>query len=175
QVLDEVYDLFIELGASEELLEFPVFYCNAKQGTCRRSPDGEEEPLVPLLDAILDSVPAPRYEPGLPLQFQVSTLDYDDYVGRLAIGRVFNGELRAGKPVVRCGDDEEPRPARVTGLRGYDGLARVAVEVARQGDIVAVVGLEEIAIGDTLCAPEDPRPLPPIRVDEPTITMTFGI
>ena len=175
EVLDEIYDLFIDLEAPEELLDFPVFYVNAKAGTCRTEPAGEDQPLAPLFEAIVETVPAPRYEPGHPLQFQVVTLDYDDYVGRLAIGRVVEGELVKGQTVVRCRPDLEPETARVAGIFGYEGLKRVPVERARPGDIVAVIGLEEVNLGDTLADPEDPRPLPPIVVDEPTLAMRFGV
>ena len=175
EVLDEVYDLFIELDAAEELLEFPVFYANAKAGTCRLEADGEDQPLVPLLDAILESVPAPSYDPETPLQLQITTLDYDDYVGRLAIGRITNGKLQAGQIVARCEQNGERNDVKVTGLYGYQGLERVAIDEAGPGDIVAVAGLDEIWIGDTLSSPEDPRPLHPIQVDEPTITMAFGV
>jgi GTP-binding protein len=179
QVLDEVYDLFIELEAPEELLEFPIYWVNAKLGTCRREPDSPDEPLMPLFDAILDHVPAPTYDPEAPLQFQVTTLDYDDYVGRLAIGRVYNGEMAAGRQILRVSRDRggelHEQLAKVSGLLGYDGLRRVQVERAGPGDIVAVSGLDDITIGDTFCEPDKPLPLPPIVVDEPTITMTFGI
>ena len=175
EVLDEVYDLFIELDAAEELLEFPVFYANAKAGTCRLEADGEDQPLVPLLDAILESVPAPSYDPETPLQLQITTLDYDDYVGRLAIGRITNGKLQAGQIVARCEQNGERNDVKVTGLYGYQGLERVAIDEAGPGDIVAVAGLDEIWIGDTLSSPEDPRPLHPIQLDEPTITMAFGV
>jgi len=185
EVLDEIYDLFIDLDAQEDLLEFPVFYVNAKAGVCGRSPDAVDQPLAPLLDQILETVPAPRYEPGHPLQFQVTTLDYDDYVGRLAIGRVFNGEIsrhqrvaqvNAAELAERGADDGEDLPTvRIAGLWGYKGLERVQVETAGPGEIVAVAGLDEVQIGDTLTDPEDPRPLPPIRVDEPTLAMRFGI
>ncbi len=174
EVLDEVYDLFIELEAPEELMEFPVFYANAKQGTCRREEDGEDEPLMPLFEAILRYVPAPVYDPEMPLQLQVTTLDYDDYVGRLAIGRVHNGEIRVGQEICRA-SAEGTWPAKVSGLLGYDGLKRVQVDVARPGDIVAVVGLDEISISDTLCERDDPRPMKPIQIDEPTITMSFAV
>ncbi|MCP4657546.1 MAG: GTP-binding protein, partial [bacterium] len=174
EVLDEVYDLFIELEAPEELMEFPVYYANAKAGTCRREEDSPDEPLLPLFEAILEHVPAPVYDPEMPLQLQVTTLDYDDYVGRLAIGRVHNGEVRVGQEILRV-STEGSWPAKVTGLLGYDGLKRVPVDRARPGDIVAVVGLDEISIGDTLCERDKPLPLHPIQVDEPTITMSFGI
>jgi GTP-binding protein len=176
EVVNEVYDLFIDLGAAEELLDFPIFYSNAKQGTCRRDPDGEDQPLLPLLDQIVESIPAPRYQEGAPLQLQVTTLDYDDYLGRLAIGRVTNGELRAGRTVARAHpDDGVLEEFKVSGLYGYQGLQRVPIDAAGPGDIVVVTGLDDVNIGDTLCDLEDPRPLPPIQVDEPTITMAFGI
>ncbi|MEM9594741.1 MAG: translational GTPase TypA [Acidobacteriota bacterium] len=179
EVLDEVYDLFIELDAPEELLEFPVYYSNAKAGTCRVEEDAEDQNLAPLFDAIVEYVPAPRFAPGAPLQLQVTTLDYDDYIGRLAIGRIHNGTLSKGETVVRLGVGAEGVEAKenikVSGLLGYEGLARVQIEEAGPGDIVAVVGLEEVNIGDTLGDPENPMALPPIQVDEPTITMAFGI
>jgi len=176
EVVNEVYDLFIDLGAAEELLDFPIFYSNAKQGTCRRDPDGEDQPLLPLLDQIVESIPAPRYQEGAPLQLQVTNLDYDDYLGRLAIGRVTNGELRTGRTVARAHlEDGVLEEFKVSGLYGYQGLQRVPIDGAGPGDIVVVTGLDDVNIGDTLCDPEDPRPLPPIQVDEPTITMAFGI
>ena len=175
EVVNEVYDLFIELDAPEELLEFPIFYSNAKAGTCRREIEGEDGPLVPLLDEIVATIPAPRFDPEHPFQMQVTTLDYDEYVGRLAIGRVYHGEIVNGRRIARCTEGQEPHEVKVTGLFGYDGLQRVPVEKAGPGDIVAVVGLEEINIGDTLADVEDPRALPPILIDEPTLTMAFGI
>ena len=176
-VLDEVYDLFIELEAPEELLDFPVYYSNAKQGICRREPEAPDEPLVPLLEEIVRSIPAPALDPEMPLQFQVTTLDYDDYLGRLAIGRVYNGELRTKQNVLRVSpaEGDEGQTVRISGLLGYEGLQRVPIEQAGTGEIVAVIGLDEVSIGDTLTSIEDPRALPPILIDEPTITMSFGI
>jgi len=175
EVLDEVYDLFIDLDATEEQLEFPVFYCNARRGLCRTMPDGPDEPLIPLFEEILRTVPPPTYVPSHPLQLLVITLDYDDYVGRLLIGRIFNGRLRKGQDVVLCRLDGNHVVAKVTGLYGYQGLRRIDIEEAGPGDIVAVAGLEAGNIGETLSDPEDPRPLPPITVDEPTIAMMFSI
>ncbi|MEE8526063.1 MAG: translational GTPase TypA [Thermoanaerobaculia bacterium] len=173
EVLDMVYDLFIDLDAAEELLDFPVFYANAKAGTCRRELDGEDQLLVPLLDEIVAAIPAPHYDPQAPLQLQITTLDYDEYVGQLAIGRVLNGRLRAAETIRRCPPDGGGEDVKISTLYGYDGLQRVTVDEAGPGDIVAVAGLEEIAIGDTLSSPDDPRPLPAIQIDEPTITMAF--
>jgi GTP-binding protein len=175
QVLDEVFDLFIDLDASEEQLDFPVLYCNARAGRCRRTADGPEETLAPLFEEILRTVPAPDYDPATPLQLLITTLDYDDYVGRLAIGRVFNGSVRRAQEVGLCRLDGSVVPTKVTLLYGYDGLRRVEIEEARPGDIVAVAGLTEVAIGETLSDREDPRPLPPIRVDEPTLAMVLSI
>jgi GTP-binding protein len=175
EVLDEVYDLFIDLEASEEQLSFPVYYANAKAGTCRTSPDGEETSLVPLMAEIVKSVPAPVYDPEMPLQFLVTNLDYDDYVGRLAVGRIFNGRMLKGQPVALCHGDSEPRTAKLSGLYGYDGLHRTDITEAGPGDIVAIAGLDDVTIGDTVTKVDDPRPLPPIRVDEPTLAMIFYV
>ena len=175
EVVNEVYDLFIELDAPEDLLEFPIFYANAKAGTCRRDLEGEDGPLVPLLDAIVESIPAPSFDPECPLQFQITTLDYDDYIGRLAIGRIHNGQMKTDEKITQCLQNGGQRTVKLTGLYGYKGLDRVPIDQAGPGDIIAVAGLEEISIGDTLSSLENPSPLPPIQVDEPTITMAFGI
>jgi GTP-binding protein len=175
EVVNEVYDLFIELDAPEELLEFPIFYSNAKAGTCRRELDDEDQLLAPMLDEIIDYIPAPQHDPNHPLQMQITTLDYDDYIGRLAICRVYHGEITNGQVIAHLSEGEEPREVKVTGLLGYEGLDRVSITSAGPGDIVAVVGLDEINIGDTLADRENPEALPPIQVDEPTLTMSFGI
>jgi len=175
EVLDEIYDLFIDLDASEEQLGFPVVYANARAGRVRRAPDGPDETLVPLFEEILRTVPPPRYDPEAPLQMLVTTIDYDDYVGRLAIGRVVAGELIRGQEAARCRLDGTVEPVKVVNLYGYQGLDRVPVERARPGDIVAVSGVEEISIGETLADPDDPRPLPAIQVDEPTLAMVFTV
>jgi len=175
EVLNEVFDLFIDLDAGEEQLDFPVLYANARAGLCRRTPDGPDETLAPLFEAILRTVPAPRYDPEMPLQLLITTLDWDDYVGRLAIGRLFNGRVRKGEEIAICRLDGAAAPAKVSVLYGYEGLRRIEVAEAGPGDIVAVAGLEEVQIGETLADREDPRPLPPIHVDEPTITMVLSI
>jgi GTP-binding protein len=175
EVLNEVFDLFIDLDAGEEQLDFPVLYANARAGLCRRTPDGPDETLAPLFEAILRTVPAPRYDPEMPLQLLITTLDWDDYVGRLAIGRLFNGRVRKGEEIAICRLDGGFTPAKVSVLYGYEGLRRIEVAEAGPGDIVAVAGLEEMQIGETISAREDPRPLPPIHVDEPTITMVLSI
>jgi GTP-binding protein len=174
-VLNEVYDLFIDLDATEDQLDFPVLYCNARRGTCRRSPDGPETSLELLFAEILRSVPAPRFDPAMPLQLLVTNLDWDDYVGRLAIGRVFNGTLSKGQEVSLCGRDGSVAQIRTTGLYGYQGLKRAEITQAGPGDIVAVAGLENVGIGETLSDSENPQALPPILVDEPTIAVTIGV
>jgi GTP-binding protein len=175
EVLDEIYSLFIDLDADEAQLDFPVVYCNARKGTCRATPDGEETTLAPLFEEILRTVPAPSFQPGMPLQLLVTSLDYDDYVGRLAIGRVFNGGLRKAQEAVVCHRDGTVAPFKVTGLYGYDGLRRVEIAEAAAGDIVAVAGIEQVTIGETISDPADPRPLPTIHVDEPTLSMIFAV
>jgi GTP-binding protein len=175
EVVNEVYDLFIDLDATEEQLEFPILYCNARAGLCRREPDGPDETLEPLFEEIQRSVPAPVWDPEMPLQMQFNTLDYDDYVGRLAIGRIFNGRLRKAQEAGLSRHDGRLDPVKVTLLYGYEGLRRVEIAEAGPGDIVAVAGIEDVNIGETLTDREDPRPLPPILIDEPTISMMLSI
>ena len=175
EVVDEVYDLFIDLDANDEQLEFPVLYAIARDGVCRTEPDGEDQTLLPLFEQILASVPAPRFDPEQPLQMLVTTLGYDDFVGRLAIGRVVEGRIRPGQKIARCHFDGSVSNSSVTHLYGYDGLQRVKIDEAGPGDIVAVAGLSEVIIGETLADVDDPRPLPPIQIDEPTLAMVFSV
>jgi GTP-binding protein len=175
EVLNEVYDLFIDLDATEDQLDFPVLYTNAKAGTCRLSMDAEDGPLVPLFEQILKTVPPPEYDDEEVDQFLVTLLDYDDYLGRLAVGRLFHGKLRSGQKVSHCRTDGTIVNSKVTGLFGFDGLRRVEIEEAGPGDIVAITGLEEINIGDTVSDPENPKALPPIKIDEPTIGIVIGV
>ena len=174
EVLNEVYDLFIDLDATEDQLDFPVLYANARRGIVRRSPDGPDEPLTPLFEEILKTVPAPRYDDLMPLQLLITTLDYNDYVGRLAIGRVFNGRIVKGKDYGHCRLDGTVVRIRVTALYGYDGLKRVEIDEAGPGDIVAVAGLLSVTIGETISDADTPIALPPITVDEPTISMSVS-
>ena len=174
EVLDETYDLFIDLDATEEQLDFPVLYCNARAVWRAPTPEGEGGNLRPLFDEILKTVPCPGYDSEKPLQFLVTSLDYDDYVGRLAIGRIFNGQVRKGQDATLCLLDGTNRPIKVTQLYGYDGLDRVEIDQADPGDIVAIAGLDEVAIGETISDPENPMALPPILVDEPTLAMVFS-
>ncbi len=175
QVLDEIYDLFIDLGASEEQLEFPVLYCNARTGAASLEADQAGADLRPLFDAIVRSVPPPGGSPSDPLQLLVANLDYSDYLGRIAIGRVFAGELRIGQEVAIAKRDGALQHTRITRLYNFEGLRRNDIEVARTGDIVAIAGVEGITIGETITSLERPSPLPPLRIDEPTIAMVFTI
>jgi len=174
EVLNEVYDLFIDLDASEQQLDFPVLYANARRGIVRRTADGPDEPLTPLFEQILETVPPPQYDDLLPLQLLVTTLDYNDYVGRLAIGRIVNGSIRKGGEYAHCRLDGSTARVKVSGLYGYEGLKRVEIDEAGPGDIVAVAGLETVAIGETLSDAETPLALPPITVDEPTIAIVIS-
>jgi GTP-binding protein len=174
-VLNEVYDLFIDLDATEDQLSFPVLYCNARRGSCRRTPDGPDETLLPLFEQIVTTIPAPRHDPSAPPQFLVTMLDYDDYLGRLALGRLVNGALRKGQEVAQIRVDGTIAKARVSGVFGFEGLRRVELDGARAGDIVAVAGIESASIGETLSDREDPRPLPPLQVDEPTLAFVISV
>ena len=172
EVLDEIYDLFIELGADDSQIEFPVFYTNAKLGQASTSPDVEGENLDVLLDCIIDRIPAPTGDPSAPLQALVTNLDYNEYIGRLGTGRIFNGTLREGDFVSLVAENET-RKIRLGQLYVYEGLERLRVKEAPAGELFAVAGIEGIFIGDTLGAAEDPKPLPRVKVDEPTIAMFF--
>jgi len=175
EVLNEIYDLFIDLDATEDQLDFPVLYTIARDGVCRLTPDGEDHKLQPLFDAILRAVPAPRYEPDHPLQALVLNLDYSEFVGRLAVGRIVNGTVRAKDDVARITVDGESDRARVTYLYAFEGLERTEVPEAGPGDIVAIAGFDDVHIGDTITDPNDPRPLPRVHIDEPTVSMLFSI
>ena len=175
EVLDETYDLFIDLDATEDQLNFPVIYTNAKAGIALTDPEGEGRDLVPLFDTILSSIPAPSYDPEVPLQFLVTTLNHSDYVGRIAIGKIVNGTLRHGREVMLLKADGTSRKASLSALYTYEGLNRVDRQVAEAGDIAGVAGLDDIFIGDTLGDPADPRPLPIITIEEPTISMVFAV
>jgi GTP-binding protein len=174
EVLNEIYDLFIDLEADDHQLEFPVVYTNARAGTMRRSPSAPDTRLEPLFDAILEHIPAPSYEDGHALQFLVSNLDWSDYVGRLAIGRVWNGWLRPKEGVAVCRIDGRIEPAKLTRLYGFEGLDRAEIESAGPGDIVAIAGIDPISIGETLTDIQDPHAMPVIAVDEPTVSMLFA-
>jgi GTP-binding protein len=174
-VLDEIYGLFIDLGATEAQLEFPIVYTNARAGTATPDLAVPGVDLRPLFRAIVDALPGPPHEPDAPLRFQANNLGYDDYVGRLAIGRIVSGDLLAGGQYALCRLDGTQAGCKVSRLYGWHGLKRVELERAAAGDIVAVAGIDDIRIGETIADRERPAPLPPIRVDEPTIAMVFGV
>ena len=175
EVLDEIYDLFIDLDATEEQLDFPVVYTNARVGTATRKLVEPGENLRPVFELIVSALPGPTVDPDAPTQFQCNNLDYDNYVGRLAIGRLKNGELRSAATYAWMRGDGAVTPAKVTQIYSWHGLRRVPVDRASAGDVVAVAGIEDVHIGDTIADLERPKPLPPIRVDEPTITMIFSV
>jgi GTP-binding protein len=175
EVLNEVYDLFIDLDATEEQLEFPVVYTNAKAGIALTDPEGQGQDLVPLFETIIAAIPAPTFDPEAPLQFLVTNLDYSDYVGLIAVGKIVNGALRQGQEVVLMKKGENAGKAHITQVYSYDGLDQNSREVLEAGDIAAVAGVPAAFIGDTLTDPEDPRALPVITVEEPTISMMFSV
>src|SRR5436190_9116060 len=175
EVLNEVYDLFIDLDAKEEQLDFPVLYTNAKLGTASTSANVHGDDLRPLFDAILDMMPAPAGEAASPLQIQVANLDYSDYLGRVAIARVFNGTLRMSQEVAIAKRDGSLQKTKITKLFSFNGLKRTDIEQTELGDIIAVAGVEGITIGETITNLENPAPMPPIVIDEPTIAMQFTV
>jgi GTP-binding protein len=174
EVLDEIYDLFIDLDAAEDQLEFPVLYTNARTGTATTDLKVDGTTLEPLFETILATVPPPRFDPAVGLQFRVTMLDWDDYVGRLVIGRIVNGSVRQADRVSVVHRDGSVEQAKVTVLYGYEGLKRIEVDQASAGEIVAIAGIESIDIGETVAALENPVALPLIRIDEPTVSMLFS-
>ena len=175
EVLNEIYDLFIDLDATEEQLDFPVLYTNAKAGTASTNPAIAGTDLRPLFDAIAAHVPPPRGNPDAPLQILVANLDSSDYLGRIAVGRVFNGRVRLGDAIAVCKLDSQAIETRVTKLLAFDGLKRVDIQEAAAGDIVCLAGIEDIMIGETIADPEQRIPIPTIAVDEPTVSTIFGV
>jgi GTP-binding protein len=174
-VLNEVYDLFIDLDATEEQIEFPVLYTSGRAGTASRDLAIPGEDLRPLFDAIIEHVPPPRGNPEAPLQMLVANLDSSDYLGRIAIGRIFNGHVAVNDPIVVLKLDGATQPTRVTKLFAFEGLKRIEITEAFAGDIVCLAGLADITIGETIADPEHPVAIPPVAVDEPTVSMIFGI
>jgi len=174
-VLNEVYDLFIDLDASEDLLEFPVLYTNARAGTASDVIDTQGSDLQPLFEAIVHHVPPPRGDSAAPLQILVANLDSSDYLGRIAIGRVFNGRVRIGDHVAVCKLEGHVQETKVTKLFAFDGLKRVDINEAAAGDIICLAGIDDITIGETIADPEQRIAIPPVAIDEPTVSMVFGV
>ena len=175
EVLNEVYDLFIDLDAHEDQLDFPVLYTIAKTGVAKKNMDDTATDLRPLFDAILEHIPAPTADPDSVLQMLIANLDYSEYLGRLGIGRVFNGVLKYGDTVAIAKRDGSMHTTKITKLYSFEGLKRVDETLGQAGDILAIAGVEGITIGETVTSAETPDPLPPIHIDEPTIAMAFTI
>ena len=175
EVVDEVYELFLDLDADEEQIEFPIVYTNAKAGWASLEEGAEGSDLGPLMDLIVERIPAPEYDQGHPLQAHVTNLDASPYVGRLALCRVRQGTIRQGEQVAWCRADGSVEPVTITNLYVTEALDRVDAEEAGAGEIIAVAGIPEITIGETLADREDPRPLPLIEIDEPSLSVTIGV
>src|SRR5437773_2352129 len=174
-VVNEVYELFLDLDADESQIEFPIVYCNARAGRAGPAPDELAEDLRPLLDVLLEHIPAPAYDEGHPLQAHVTNLDASPYVGRLALCRIRQGTIRKGQQVAWCRSDGRVERAKVTELYTTEALERADAGAAGPGERVAVAGIPEVTIGETLADSDDPRPLPVIGVDEPSLAVTIGI
>lgn len=175
EVLNEVYDLFIDLDATEEQLEFPVIYAIAKDAIAKNNPEDESKDLKPLFEAIVNKIPPPKGNPDETLQLLVANLDYSEYLGRLAIGRIVNGTLRHNDEVSIVKLDGSIQKTRITKLYSFEGLKRIDETLVGAGDIVSIAGVEGITIGETVTSVTDPKPLPRIQIDEPTIAMTFSV
>jgi GTP-binding protein len=173
EVVDEVIDLFIELGANEDQLEFPVIYASGINGTASLTPEKQDENMQALYETVVEHIPAPIDNREEPLQFQVSLLDYNDYVGRIGIGRVFRGTMQVGQQVSLMKLDGSVKQFRVTKMFGFFGLKRQEIQEAFPGDLIAVSGMDDINVGETVCPTEHPEALPVLRIDEPTLQMTF--
>ena len=175
EVLNELYELFIDLDASDEQLEFPVLYAIGREGVAMYNIGDKSENLSPLFETILKHIPGPAYDDELPFQMLVTDLDYSDYLGRLAVGRIRNGHVQGKDSLVCIGADGVAKPLRATKLQVYKGKQMVDVESAEPGDIIVMAGIEDATIGDTICTKENPAVLPRIHVDEPTVAMNFSI
>ncbi len=175
RVIDEVFDLFANMDATEEQLEFPVVYAAARDGYAKLALEDENKDLTPLFQTILKEVPKPQGADENGLQLQVFTLDYDNFIGKIGIARIFNGTISMGETVVLCKADGEKVKGRVTKLIGFKGMDRFDIKQAGTGDIVAVAGFETIDVGDSLCDPNNPMPLDPMHIEEPTLSVTFAV
>ena len=175
RVVDEVFDLFDQMGATEEQLEFPVIYAAAKNGISKLSLDDDNATMIPLLDMILEEVPAPTGSDENGLQLQVFTLGYDNFIGKIGIARIFNGTISMGETVTLVKADGEKTNGRITKLIGFRGLEKMDIQKAGHGDIVAIAGFETVDVGDSLCDPKNPMPLDPLHIEEPTLSVTFAV
>ncbi|MBR7061247.1 MAG: translational GTPase TypA, partial [Eubacterium sp.] len=173
EVVDEVLDLFIELGADEEQIEFPVIFASARNGFASLNPEDKEGDMRPLLDAILEYIPSPQGDSEGPAQILFSSLEYDDYVGRIGVGRVERGTVKVNTPYVLCKQDGSTENVKFSQLYQFEGLKRVACQSAEFGDLICVAGVPDLNIGETACDPENIEPLPFVKIDEPTISMNF--
>lgn len=175
EVLDEIYDLFIDLDATDAQLDFPVLYADARAGTASADAGERGRDLRPLLDAVADRMPPPPGDPDAPLQVLVANLEASDYLGRIAVGRIVNGRVAAGDEIAVSKLDGAVERTRVTKLYVFDGLERMEVAQAAAGDVICLAGIDDVTIGETITCPDDPRPIPPLHVDEPTVSMVFGV
>ena len=174
-VLDEVFDLFVELNATDEQLDFTVIYASGREGYAKLSLEDDNKDIIPLLDAILHYVPKPSGDPGAPLQMQITALDYNDYVGRIGIGKIFMGSINAGQQVTRIDKNSNHTTHRITELFTFTGLGKEPVKSAKAGDIVALTGIENIDISDTIASIDNPQAMTKISIDEPTLSMIFSV
>ncbi|MDL4841063.1 translational GTPase TypA [Aquibacillus rhizosphaerae] len=174
-VIDEVLDLFIELGADDDQLEFPVVYASALNGTSGNEPDEQEESMEAVFETIIENIPAPVDNTEEPLQFQITLLDYNEYLGRVGIGRIFRGAIKVGQQVALMKKDGSVKNFRISKLFGFIGLKRIEIQEAKAGDIIALAGLEDINVGETVCPTDHQEALPILRIDEPTLQMTFVV
>lgn len=175
-VIDDVFDLFMKLGASDEQLDFPILYACGRDGWASAVMEKKGVDIKPVFDAILSHVPAPAADEGKPLQMQITMLDYNNFLGRVGIGRILNGKIKKGQPVAMAKDEKEaasPKISKAVRIDRFSGLGKIEVEEARAGDIVAISGLEGVEVGDTVCSIYDILPLPPMSIDEPTVSMDF--
>jgi len=175
EVVDEVLELFIELGADDEQLDFPVVYASAREGYALYNLNDDPKNLEPLFETLINHIPAPKGFMDKPLQLLVSNIDYDDYVGRIAVGRIERGMIKTGQQAALCKKDGSIENVKISRLYVFSGLKRIEADSAMMGDIVAVSGISNINIGETICNVDAPEPLPFIEIEEPTITMTFSV
>jgi GTP-binding protein len=175
EVLNEVFDLFVELGADDETLDFPVLYASGRQGTASWKLEEKGTDIVPVFEALLKHVPAPHGDPEKSLQIQISSIQYNDYVGRIGVGRIYNGVIKTGQQLLIVRRDGTRIKSKVQQVQGFEGLGRKNVEEARAGDIVALIGLESVDIGDSICDPINPQPLEATEIEPPTLTMMFSV